>query len=266
VFLFLFFVLLLPTTINETKVTLIILPLGLLVTFWCAADPRVRGRQVLLAASLFAAFLAIFVPAYNAANEGREYGVTIGEFFFDSSHAEKYMATGKGIGAQGQVGRIDALTVPMHELSKDPVSLFFGYGIGNASDSALGQQFKGHYYELFAPFVLTGFSRIVLEMGLIGLFLTLLMHYLIYRDCVVVARHGEGPIRAFAAGWAGVTVMMAVTIPYVDNLKMASMTYLFWYFSGLVAAKRMELSHTATHTKEARKPAPYLSAAYKSNA
>jgi hypothetical protein len=263
VFLVLFFALLTPTMINETKVTLVILPLGLLITFWCAADARVRGRQIFMAILFLGGFLAVFVPTYNAFMEGREYGVTIGDFFFKKENTERYLSTGKGIGVQGEVGRADSVVIPLKELAKDPVTLAFGYGIGNATESALGHQFTGRYYETFKPFLITGFARMVLEMGLIGLALIIGLHMLIFKDCVAVARYGTGLRRGLAAGWAGVTMIMLVTIPYIDTIIMTSLCYLFWYFSGLIAAERVRLAEEAT----ARAPAkmqrePALRTAY----
>jgi hypothetical protein len=263
-FLLLFFVLLTPTMINETKVTLIILPLGLLVTFWCAAEAQVRGRQVLLAIGLLGAFLAVFVPTYNAFMEGREYGVTIGEFFFEKENAERYLSTGKGIGVTEQVGRADSVVVPLREMAKDPVTLFFGYGIGNATHSSLGEQFTGYYFPIFAPFLITGFARLALELGLVGIFLTLVVYLMIYRDALTVARHGTGFKRVLAAGFAGITAILCITIPYIDNLSQTSLSYLFWFYAGVVAAERVRLSMESRESarRTVRRREPFLSPAH----
>lgn len=240
-FVLLFFALLTPTMINETKVTVIILPLGLLLTFWNAAEAKVRGRQLLLATGLLVAFGAVFIPVYDAFMEGREYGVTLTDFFLKKENTERYLSTGQGVGATKQVGRADSVVIPFKEVAKDPVSLFFGYGIGNATHSALGEAFTGRYFPIFAPFLITGFARIILELGLAGMFLILMMYLLVYRDASAVARHGTGLKRNFAAGFAGFTVVMAVTIPYIDTVVVTPLTYLFWFFAGMIAAERMRL-------------------------
>ena len=145
---------------------------------------------------------------------------------------------------------MDSIEVPFRELAKDPVTLAFGYGLGNATDSALGAGFSGKYFKLYKPFLITGFARILLELGVVGLFLTLLVHWMIFRDCLVVARHGVGIKRPLAAGWAGITAIMAVTIPYIDNLVMTSLMFLFWFFSGMIAAERMRLATVALEDRE----------------
>jgi hypothetical protein len=249
-FLLLAFLMLIPTTINETKVTVIILPLALLVTFWCAAEPNKRGRQLFFAITLLLAFGAVFVPVYDAMMEGRQYGQTLGDFFLNEENTNRYLSTGKGVGAIGEVGRLDSIEVPLRELAKDPITLAFGYGLGNATNSALGTAFSGAYFVLYKPFLITGFARILLELGVVGLFLTLIVHLLIFRDCLVVARHGTGIRKPLAAGWAGVTAVMAVTIPYVDNLVMTSLMFVFWYISGVIAAERMRLSLAATEARD----------------
>ena len=55
--------------INETKATLVLLPIGLLVTFLCASRPGARIKQLGLVLGLTAVFLALFVPTYNKLNE-----------------------------------------------------------------------------------------------------------------------------------------------------------------------------------------------------
>jgi hypothetical protein len=244
-FILLFFLLLAPTMINETKVTLIILPLGLLITFWGAAEAKVRGRQVALALGLILAFGAVFVPVYDAFMEGREYGVSIGDFFLKKENTERYLSTGRGIGVKEEVGRADSIVTPVKELRKDPVTLFFGYGIGNATHSSLGEAFTGHYYAIFAPFLITGFARLVLEMGFAGVFLIVMMHILIYKDSMAVAQHGTGLRQPFAAGWAAATGIMLLTIPYIDNVTATSLTYLFWFYSGVIASERVRLAVAA---------------------
>ncbi len=78
----LFLLVLLPTTINETKVTLLLLPVGLLATVIIGAPPGAKQRIALGSALLLIAFGAIFVPVYDYFNTTHNpYPVTIGDFF-----------------------------------------------------------------------------------------------------------------------------------------------------------------------------------------
>ena len=79
--------LLLPTTINETKGTLFLLPIGLLFAFMAAAKPGRRLRVVALASGVLAAFGAVFFPVYDYFNEDREYAVPLSELLSDPDAA-----------------------------------------------------------------------------------------------------------------------------------------------------------------------------------
>ncbi len=238
-FIVLFLLLLFPTTINETKVTLVILPVGCVVALLAAAKPGQRLKYALVASSLVAIFAGIFFPIYDHLIQQREYGMPIGEMLTDPARLERYLWQKTDVGTRGEVGRVDAVVVPLRIVTVDPVHAGFGYGIGNASDSALGPGFTGRHALIFGSFTATSFGRIVIELGLFGMALVACLLALILRDSLVVARRQRDLFGALAAGWAGVTVVFAAVIPYTQVIAMPSLSFLFWYLSGLVAAARM---------------------------
>jgi hypothetical protein len=239
-FILLFVTLLLPTTINETKVTIFLLPIGLLAAFVAASEAGERAKHVLQASVLLALFGAAFFPIYDRMQEGRAYTVTLKETLTDPDRMERYLWKDKAAGTTERVGKVDSIVVPLRRLSADPVTLMFGYGIGNVSDSALGHGFKGRYNEVLGAFLTTTFGRIVLETGILGLACVLALMWLILLDAIAVARRSTGVIGALAAGWVGVTVVIGLCIAYADLVPMAALSYLFWYGSGLIAAARMK--------------------------
>jgi hypothetical protein len=240
--LLLFLLLLVPTMINETKATLVLLPFGILVTFLCASRPGARIKQLGVALGLSAVFLALFVPTYNKLNEKREYGVSIGEFFLNSGNAEQYLLSNADVGTTVLVNRGDAMIVAVRETLKDPVRAAFGLGMGNASLSALGKNFAGRFSELYKNFLVIGFARFILELGFLGFGLLLAVYWLIFQDARVVSRKGSGNKAALAAAWAGITVVMLLALFYTRVETSAPVSILFWYFSGLIAAERARLA------------------------
>jgi len=240
-FALLFILMLLPTTINETKGTLLMLPIGLVITLLCASKVGTRLKYFLLAISLTGMFLAAFVPIYDAMNEGRRYGVSIGDFVSDPSNWERYLSTGKEIGAEGQVGRLDAITIPWHFIAKKPLDLVFGLGMGNASHSSISPQFSGEYHELFKPLFIIAISRIFSELGLFGVFLLYMLYWQMFLDAKALARSTGGVAGAFGAGWAGAVAIMAMATLYTTVDAFVSTSFLFWYFAGYVAAERMRV-------------------------
>jgi hypothetical protein len=231
-----------PTTINETKATVVLLPVGLLVTFLAAAPRGARLKNAILAAALISLFAAIFIPVYDTYGTGRKHGTPIVEFFSNKETLDKYIGGNASVGAPAhEVGRVDAIVTPLKEMSKDPTHFAIGLGIGNAAHSPLGEQFTGEYFGKFGPFLLSSASVFILEIGVLGLALTFTVDYLIYRDACAVAEADRGLVGALAAGWAGVTAVIVIATFYIVFGACDAISFPFWYFSGLVAAHRMRL-------------------------
>jgi hypothetical protein len=250
-FTILFFLLLLPTTINETKVTVIFLPLGLLVTLIAGAEPGRRLRYAALTMIALIGFGAIFVPVYDMLEEHNHYKVKLVDFFTNEQVLNKYMVAqgrnhGTGIGGTKPSGRGDAIMVPLAYLARDPVDLAFGLGLGNASPSNLGKNFEGAYFRLFRSVLISSFPFFVLELGLLGVMLIGLMYLMIFADTLAVARQDPGLVGALAAGWTGIIAIFFLAMWYNVFYQFPSLAYLYWYFAGLICARRVALSIKAS--------------------
>jgi hypothetical protein len=241
----LFFYLLAATTINETKGTLILLPIALLTVVLVGSSPAKRARNFVLTVGIFVVFLAGFIPVYDYLELKNPYYIGIEQFFTNEKAVNNYLDTHSGVGAKHDTGRIDAIVVPLKRLSNDPVQLAFGLGLGNASHSSLGPQFIGAYFPLYAGFLVSSFSYFLLEIGIFGTALVFVLYWLIFRDSLAVARSDDSLTGSIALGWSGVALLVAVATPYKAMHVYESLSYLFWYFSGLVAARRMRLAFAA---------------------
>lgn len=245
-----------PTAINETKVTVFLVPLGLVTVFILGSKPGVRLRNAIAATTMSVVLLAAFVPVYNYTQKDVEGSFNIFEFLSDPQKATSYLQTDAGLGADGggvtYVGRIDALVIPFKYITREPIHMWFGLGLGNASLTPLGAQFQGDYARLFELFMNTTVARLLLEVGVGGLLLSLLLMLLIFCDARVVADNDDGPQGAFAAGWIGVSVVMFVLIFYSDTIASTCLAFLYWYFSGLLTSQRMQMAVRAiTGSKQA---------------
>jgi len=83
----------------------------------------------------------------------------------------------------------------------------------------------------------------ILEVGVLGVALIFLLYFLLWRDAIAVSHEDEGLTRAIAAGWVGVVAMMAASTFYSVVHTYAAPSYLFWYVSGIVAARRAQLKY-----------------------
>jgi hypothetical protein len=253
-FIAIFLALLLPTMINETKATVILLPAGILATVVAGSPRGQRVKVFSMAMALLVVVGAIMIPVYDyfAQNNPYKNEQHLVDFFTDQKQIDTYMNTkgGTGIGSHKLARRGDAVRVPVQYLSKDPVKLAFGLGLGNASHSNLGEQFTGRYYDLFQAFAYISFSIFLLEIGLIGTLLVFLLYAMIFFDSIYVARQDSNSITGpFAVGYIGVVTVFAAATFYAAIHAYAILSYLFWFTAGIVAARRVQLEH------EARAPA-----------
>ncbi len=243
-FLALFVLLVVPTTINETKGTLFLLPIGLLVTLIVGSPPKKRSSVGLAAVMLLLVFGFLFVPIYDYFSvSNNPYPYTVESFFSSKKAVAGYMSRGADLGSRKEAGRIESLVIPVQTLSSDPVQLMLGVGIGNGSGSALGNVYSGAYYQLLGRFTAqSSAAQFIVEIGLLGFALVLLLYWLIFRDAFVLTMQDSSIIGAVALGWLGTTAVIAVATFYKTMHYFESLSYLFWYFSGLVAARRMRLT------------------------
>jgi hypothetical protein len=253
----LFFALLLPTMINETKATVVLLPLGLLTTLVAASPPGKRLKVLGGGIALLVVFGSILVPVYDAMEEHNPYKNEkhLLDFFTNEGGAmDTYLAnkTPAALGTQGQVRRGDALRVPIEYLSKDPVHVAFGLGLGNASHSNLGEAFTGTYYDLFQKFAFLSVSLFLLEIGVLGAVLVFVLYALVYFDSIAVAKADNGIYGAVAIGFIGIVTIMAASTFYTAIHTFQILSFMYWYFAGVVASRRTQLELAARMTSKTR--------------
>ncbi|MEA3197769.1 MAG: hypothetical protein QOF32_1821 [Gammaproteobacteria bacterium] len=247
--------LLIPTTINETKVTVFFLPAGLLVTLFFGAEPSKRFKYIGLALAGLVIVGALYVPVYNMTQAHNPYKSErdITNFFTNQKALGKYLSSDVGgVGTTKDVRRGDALAVPLQFLAQDPVRLMFGLGMGAVSPSNFGKNFEGSYYQLFKKFLIISFTFFLLEFGVLGVTLIGVLFWMVFSDTLAVRRQDNTLFGVLATGWIGVVAIFAADTVYTIFHEFASVTYLYWYFSGLICARcvalayaRQELHHSA---------------------
>jgi hypothetical protein len=242
----LFLLLLLPTTINETKATIVFLPLAMLVTVLFAAKPGKRLRYAGIGVLALAAFGALFVPIYNMMEVHNPFKDErdIVNFFTNEKQLGRYLSSDvTGVGTVKDVRRGDAVAVSLQFLSTDPARLAFGLGLGSVSPSNFGKNFEGSYFQLFKQFLIMSFVFFLLELGVLGVLMIGTLFWMVFSDTLAVAREDESLFGSLAAGWTGVVAVFGLGIAYTLLHQFTSMTYLYWYFAGVICARRAWLAH-----------------------
>jgi hypothetical protein len=227
----LLFILLLPTMINETKSTFVLLPLAIFVTMLASAE-RNRIAGGIKAAILVTGFAVIAIPVYDTLVSSRwDYGII--DFFTMEGRVEGYLIKDAEVGTTGQVGRIDSIRVAASELGKDPVTVVFGLGMGSVTPSSLGPQFEGPYVKRYNAFAGTTLARMFWEIGFLGAVLVIIVLVLVFID----ARRNleqRGAYGILAQAYVAVIPVIAISMLYKDLLQSPAIGICFWYFAGVV--------------------------------
>lgn len=252
-----------PTTLNETKGTLVLFPIAITIPLMFVRNNLSNFKQLVAIFSVGAISVTTFAFVYDKLY-GENY--EIADFFMSSSKIEHYLyggaATGKvyvnqsesglidgKIGTTDRVGRIDSFLLPIRVLFNyyDSYRLFFGLGIGNVSNSFF-KQLQGKYAVFQEKFSAgrTALSLLLWETGLIGVFLSLIFLYFIFRDARYLIANDNGLSGTFALGWIAILVITFITLFYKNIIVFNALGYLFWYFSGYVAAARYRLENYRT--------------------
>ncbi len=255
-----------PTTLNETKGTIVLLPICVLVAFLALPKQNRLRRFSLLKLSLVFAFTVFVFNSVYLLTVAEEFGVdesgnynrTLGGFV---TNPREKLLTYLYAGDAGQVNanallegdrsrvfgvvedvgitksrtrRIDAVLLPFHLFEERPFQLALGLGSGNTM--VFSSEFLTGEYSLIPEFIgvqLT-FSTLMLETGLIGVMAFLAFLGLVGVDSFRLAR-SSSKRNYLGSWWLGVTVIYFLSMFYKDFIAFNAISYLFWLFSGLIA-------------------------------
>jgi len=247
-----------PTTINETKATVLLLPFALLMPALLMPHKERLLRKLVPIVGVGLLAGAAFVVIYNDLSQYGEHGEPLGTFF-TSSDVRYYLYTGAANTEQPYVGRFDSIEIALKYTSQDPLRLAFGYGAGNVAESFL-PQFAGRYADYFLRFGVgqTQITTFLWELGLAGLLAYLFLFYRVARDALTLARSSD-PMAYLGQIWAVAMIIMTFGLVYKSVFSMNDCGYLFWYFSGVVASRAAVVRQSAT-SRVAHAPPRWLAA------
>jgi len=222
-----------PTMINETKVTLFLLPLALILPAVLVGTGSQKIKNLFAGVFVAVVMLGTFASVYNHFYSRGDRGIA--EFFTQEGRVEGYLNRSEEKIGQGRAGRVDAILIPLDILSKKPVSLMLGLGLGNVSHSSLGDEFSGDYYYQYGGYVQSAVSNLIWEIGILGLLLISCLGYLLFKDATHLVKL-KGINGDIALGWACVVCIIAIAAFYTNIIGSNAISYLFWYLSGYLVA------------------------------
>ncbi len=229
----------LPITLNETKGSMFLMPVAVIVPVLLLQGTQRRIGTRLTAVVLGGLLLGGFVTLYDQ-SLGQDRDRSLVEFFA-KGEATGYLykeATGKRSGDES-VGKVDSMVLAYKNLSDDVSTLGFGLGIGNVAET-FSKVLQGDYTTRYAHMGTdkTTVSFLLWEVGIVGLVLVIVGCYLVFSDARKLSS-ADSTYGAFALGWAAVVAIYVVSFGYKNLITPNVIGYSFWYLSGCVAAARL---------------------------
>jgi hypothetical protein len=246
IFLIIGVAILIPTTINETKGTLFLLPFALLVPALISGTLSEKIKRLvgsLLIGMIFIVSFAVIYDTYMSSRYGENAILT---FFTTENRVEGYLAPqSSGLRTNLGPGRIDQILAYFSETSDDPIRLAFGYGLANLSRSFLGAKFSGEFMDEYGIYIESTASQILWELGIIGTLLIIFLLILIFRDARRSISY-QGITGGIALGITGILGVFILGVFYKNIMQSAIISTIFWFLAGYIAAKGNELKYNKT--------------------
>ncbi len=235
-----FFLLFIPMTLNETKSTIIFLPIALIFPIlFSSAD--IKLKQLIPIIVLIILSGATFIFIYDHFMRPR-WGYGIIDFLFMENRTEGYLYKGAGIGTLEKVGRIDSWIIAFKTLFKNILNLVFGLGIGNVSESFI-PGLSGEYADEYSIYnvKMTSLTLILWELGLFGVTLYYALVYMVFKYSRNLRKKiNSNLLGTISNGWSVVCVIIMISILYNNVILENGIGYLFWYFSGYIVSEHFK--------------------------
>ena len=235
-----------PTSINETKATLLLLPAATLGPFLLVKGVKSKWRMAVPVMGLCVFGLVAFATVYNSLIEARWWGGrNIGDFI-TTGHYETYLYRGTDASqVPTQVGRLDSMILPVNILSENWMQLIFGLGIGNVSPSSIPGM-AGAYADTYGAygFGRTAIGNLIWEVGLAGLIVYLFLFWFIWREARRYSASSDD-YRWVGTWWSVCTVILFLGLAYKSILSFNELGYMLFFWSGLLASRNFLLKSTA---------------------
>jgi hypothetical protein len=227
----------LPTTINETKATIILLPFALIVPALMMPRGSKAARKLVPIAMMGAIAGVCFVLVYNTLIQYRQYHHTLGELVSGPDLVKYYLYTGAAEHDAQYVGRFDSIEFAVEHTTRDPITFAFGLGAANVAESFL-PQFAGKYWSYYMRYGVgqTQITTFLWEIGIVGLLTYLALFWFLWSDAVVLARSDDFAAQ-FGQMWTVAMIVMGFGLLYKSVFSMNDVGYLFWYFSGVAVSR-----------------------------
>lgn len=234
-------IILLPTTINATKGTLVLLPFALFFPAFLSQNQlSSRIKTVFTAVLIGIIFISAFAYIHDHFMKSRfEYGVL--DFYQNKDEMKKYLYSGAEGSNRKHIYRGDAIILAFRTLSNEWGTFVFGLGIGNMTRSYFNSSPGVHSNKMRYAIEMLGITNLFWELGLLGVIVYVSFFIFLLKDTFLLKKCDD-LFGSFALGWSAVITIISISMFYKNILHFNVINYLFWYFSGIVATNAVKVS------------------------
>jgi len=239
VFLGLSGLLLVPTMLNETKGSLVLLPFAFMMPLLLTPGIKRLGMKLALAGVLLVGLAFMYSIVNTVLLEGGEGSSMLLDFYLNPDRLIGYIIPATQGGSW--MGRGDKLLLAWQQISDSGVQTLLGVGLGNVNDTS-HEIFTGTYSE-FGSLLGTTFNQYLWETGVVGVLLALILPLLSLLDARQLSRERTFP-GMIAAGWGAVSLIMFVSVFYIRAPDAQAISYIYFFFAGYVARQACLQRHS----------------------
>ena len=227
----------LPTTLNETKGTLFLLPIALILPafFFQGKGMSTKIKSFFIMALIGVLFFSAFVPIYDHFIKPTR-APDLLDFFQKEGKMKRYLYKGIEARPGEDVCRGDAIVLAYKNLSQDSLTFTFGLGMGNVMPSYFESSLGKHTDKLQYGAPMLAVTYLFWELGLLGLIVYVTFFFFLFGDALLLKK-SDDIFGSFALGWSAVVAIMCLSLVYKNMIVYNLINFMFWYFSGIVAAR-----------------------------
>ena len=217
-------------SLNETKISLILIPLIFFSIIFFIPEAKRKMRYILLifisVTILFSAYRFIYNYYYaSTTDRGIETYILEPKKAIDYIYLRKYTNS-------GELNRIPQILFAYKNISNNLKNFIFGVGAGNASDSFFTAG-VGEYYRKYAPLAIDRnfIGYMLWECGLLGT----LMYFLIGVTFFVKSfsmKTLPGIKGVMSVSFLGLSIILLISTVYLNTMRINIFGYLFWFLAG----------------------------------
>lgn len=216
-------ILLLPTAMNETKITFVLLPVCFVLPLMFGGIEKRKLWKVLLL-FCFAGIALVSLKTIYDFFIVKRWGYGIVDFVQMEGRLAGYADM-----------RLGPIMKTLEMAFDDPVFFFFGVGAGNASGSFTAQM-TGAYVKTFSSLGLVSLGVVLLlwEIGFAGISVITVCLTMVFFDALKLSKFGEGAERVIGLAMVSIIPIYCATSAYFNITQVLVINIPFWMLCGFV--------------------------------